>query len=389
MMTTTEMLMSAYLLGCIARSAAMNRALLQMAWDGPRREARGSPPPGRMAVVIAVYREEKVIEETVAHFRKHFGGVPVFYVTTGKEERAGTRLRLERLGERIIHCPHLEGNKATQLNYALNLLLRYSDFELFAFYDADSRPEFPEAAPLPEPTISQQPCLYLENFHRLGFLMRGSALYQSRWSWGFERPMWLHREVKYCVGHGLVVDRRVLGELRFREDTLTEDIAFGTEASLRRIRFRVLQSVDRAEHASTLRVFALQNGRWFAGSLWSGFQLLRRNPSLALLARQVELLFWPASPVVWVGAVLYAAMASSGLVGGFLLAHLLLDPLPSYTLTLGVLRGLGHAIPFRVADLVGFALRPLLNVWGPLLYALGLHQRAGSKRDRYFIKTER
>ncbi|MDC0710268.1 glycosyltransferase family 2 protein [Stigmatella sp. ncwal1] len=187
-----------------------------------------------------------------------------------------------------VHFPGVRGNKATQMNHALDVLrergvLAHPERTYIGVYDADSRPHPLSLASLAlaahkdlAPAFQQYP-IYLKGAERLGPLMRNEAWLQTARSLCVEYPRQLEvnrallqgrmagRTFTYCIGHGEFLRADWLLRARFPELQPIDDLPTGYMLSLAGQRIVPLPFFDVCEVADSLPEFIHQTSTWFAG----------------------------------------------------------------------------------------------------------------------------
>jgi cellulose synthase/poly-beta-1,6-N-acetylglucosamine synthase-like glycosyltransferase len=199
------------------------------------------------------------------------------------------------------------GSKADQLNYALGNIGRLfpsnvDELTYVAVYDADSRPDpttflyvgvnardiFEKKGVMPP--AYQQVALYVRNFSKLpqnlrGMMLKLEALYQCRWSIGYELPNYIsqnkmaptsgtstlrqlaaHR-LSYLIGHGCFLRADVLRLVGgFPTYSMTEDLSLGNILSFLQTEIVPVPFLDYCEMPDTLGRLIKQSSLWFASS---------------------------------------------------------------------------------------------------------------------------
>lgn len=200
----------------------------------------------------------------------------------------------QRLSKKLFfhfHYPFLQGGKSDQLNFALknlelqNPLIFKNSTTYIGLYDADSISGLNVLQILAEdavkhdfPLVYQQPVIYLKNYNSLpyslnGCLMKGFALLQTRYSLGYEIPIFLNSKrnirrkigkMAYCLGHGLFVRADFLKKLNFFPSPI-EDTRFGHILSYLKYEIRLLPSLAVTEVAQKFTWLLRQSSVWFTG----------------------------------------------------------------------------------------------------------------------------
>lgn len=243
----------------------------------------------KIFVIIAVFNEQAVIDETCAYFSEiieNEPGIHLLICGTVREHTEGenptlnrARLALNNIARcRVIECPIADGYKAEQIQYAyLNSGAGPEDY--LAFYDVDSRPEPAVFAEVNgtggNACILQQHALFLQNLSHLGRkpLQMGQALYQSRWTLAHEIPrfsLYRHRLTPFVhlVGHGLFVKRWVLDEFRgIPTGTIVDDAHLGFFMAAQKYMVASLGSVDFSDNPEKFSETYRQLYGWSRGPL--------------------------------------------------------------------------------------------------------------------------
>jgi cellulose synthase/poly-beta-1,6-N-acetylglucosamine synthase-like glycosyltransferase len=219
-----------------------------------------------------------------------------------------TREILERLLEQEyfyfpvlhVHYPHIQGNKASQMNYALEVITREGVIEdpprtYVGVYDADSRPHPMSLLSLAlhaEEDLApafQQFSIYLAGAQSLGAVMRNEAWLQTARSIAVEYPRQLRvnkdletgiatgKTFTYCIGHGEFLRADWLVDARFPEKPLVDDIPTGFMLSLARQRIVPLPFFDICTVPNSVFEFWRQTQTWFRSQLDYSGPVARAN----------------------------------------------------------------------------------------------------------------
>jgi cellulose synthase/poly-beta-1,6-N-acetylglucosamine synthase-like glycosyltransferase len=196
-------------------------------------------------------------------------------------EKGGFRFRLLH-----IHYPSHHGNKASQMNYALQVLreqgaIAEPERTYVGVYDADSRPPRPIlialsiAASEDLAAAFQQYPIYLQDTTGLEPLMRNEAWLQTARSVCIELPRQLHinTEIKkgrrngktftYCIGHGEFLRADWLMRAGFPEETPIDDLPTGLMLSLAAQPIVPLPFFDFCGVPNNILDFFRQSATWF------------------------------------------------------------------------------------------------------------------------------
>lgn len=301
----------------------------------------------RLIVLIPVMAESKIIKKTIVYFNRILSSHPdslLVFVTTQKEgcvEKNKTYQKIfPYLSEKtlLIHYPFLSGNKAHQINYAVELLGRMQRIggepTYYGVFDADSRPD-PRgldyvAQSLEEEKIYQMLPVYSTNFDELSLFGKASAIFQTRWMMSYELPTLLKNyqmqkvtHLSYCIGHGLFIRQQYFEENIFPVETITEDLMFGYRAVMHSVYAKPVPYFDYCSSVSRFSAGVRQSARWHAGDLSSLMVLMRAKSNgnanrfrFLKMKRMFKLLQWPLGPLFTIAVlcVLFALQCWSGVM---------------------------------------------------------------------------
>ena len=271
----------------------------------------------RLALVIPVFKEQLIINETIAYFEsiRVKMKLDVYYVTTDKEGISNSTkdIIISKIGaDYIIHYPKKYGYKASQLNYALSRIKNNYDF--IGIFDADSKPDSKGlervAFASREIDILQMPSIYNSNYDRLGILSKANAIFQTRWTFCYEIPQWIRwsknpkrGNIMYLVGHGLFLNTRLITNQTFNQKTVGEDLYFGYKSSLSNKKIQLIPFFDHCSCPKSLLGNISQTSRWYYEEFILPFCFLKRiihKPLLylRLVARYFHILMWALGPIM-------------------------------------------------------------------------------------------
>lgn len=302
-------------------------------------------PQRPVYIFIPIYNEVARIQKTVEYFWRVFGKqlTALILITTEKERMlpqpigclstidVADTLESTFPGTRTIHYPNRQGTMAHQLNYAIQKLQHEGipNDVLLAFYNADSRPD-PRTlqwvinhAEKDSLQVFQQFGSYTNNFksllcQRWSWILAAAALWQTRWSLGFEishaliqqwcasspSRSWMY-SYTYCIGHGLWMTPDVLPIVGgFSEQTHNEDAILGLALSEHSIPTKPIPYFEEADTPDSIRGLLHQQTSWFFGPLqfWQYYQTLaEQTPSrFRLFIHTMQLashaVYWIAGP---------------------------------------------------------------------------------------------
>lgn len=266
-------------------------------------------------LLLPVLSEEKVIKNTLKYlssFKYKLDRLKIIIITHQKElaidntnKKRKNQNTIDSVKETIpelnrklkknvflhYHYPYSEGIKSDQLNYALKKLMNQNSLifqnknTYIGLYDADSISDKNTLMILTDdavknnfPLVYQQPVIYLKNYDFLpntidGLFMKSFALFQTRYSLGYEVPMFLNssKNIKrpigkmlYCLGHGLFIRADFLKKIGFFP-TPIEDTRLGHILSYLKIKVKLLPSLAITEVAQKLVHLFRQSSVWFSG----------------------------------------------------------------------------------------------------------------------------
>ena len=248
-------------------------------------------------LMIPVFDEVKGINASYKHFSEIAkNNVHCVYITTEKEvARYGTcktKDCLELLMKKepntnvhVFHYPKTTGNKVDQLNYFISSNAeRLKNPTVFLLdYDCDSRPELHTIHDIdqilkkyPSANVLQQNSRFW-SVNKKSVILNLEAMYQTRWSFGFERINQYRSTVKwmnklfvpfaYCVGHGMCIRAEyLLGKIGFFPQPL-EDVPLGMMLTLLKEPIYPCISKDLAEIVPTTKALLKQAGHWLRSPL--------------------------------------------------------------------------------------------------------------------------
>jgi hypothetical protein len=284
-------------------------------------------------ILIPVLREQKIVEDTILKFCKieHPNFVIKITMLTSAREQGGVGSRDEMTTEDVIvrslnsgrlsvfkdrvlvfQDPLLNGNMATQLNYAINEIGKIATPNTFYLvYNADSiisETTFDRLSELlgrhaDKEFAFQQPCAFVKDMHpSANRFTNAMSLYQSWYCLGHESRLlrnydcrsekwWGKKNGKLgvVVGHGSGMTLNInCSNGGYPSDLLTEDLTFGFILSTKNIPILSLPALEIADVPTRFSVFIKQKSVWFWNFLGysSCYRKMRRQgcPRLKLLS---------------------------------------------------------------------------------------------------------
>lgn len=252
-------------------------------------------------ILLSVYNERGNIERALQNLSKlnYIGKKEIYIITTEKEIyyhnniKEGTTideverlLKTKKYNFHHIHYPGKEGNKASQLNFAMDQLkVTYKNNQeniYVAVYDIDSIPpqnilfnvvnmiEFYKKNCGTDPIVLQQPSSFCQKIESQSLYTILEAICQTRWSVGYEITEEKESIVKikhrvsyaYCVGHGMFIKAEFLwSNGGFTEPS--EDVQMGFRLNLLGIPIYPIPYLDTATVPEKFKNIIIQSGRWF------------------------------------------------------------------------------------------------------------------------------
>lgn len=248
--------------------------------------------------------------------------------------------KAKRINILYIECPNQNGNRSSQINYAIQQL-RYqmSKEDIIGIYDADSRPEiqtFDYIASNLSSNINcfQQPLHYLDAVNKFvnenkSPIINAYALYQTTWSVIKEIPNFLlymkhvsrykntssYHQFKnsvYMFGHGEFLTVKLLDEIDGIPKNVSADgLQLGYRLSLINEPIKILPffcSDDVPSKASTL---ITQHRRWYAGNIeygfahkWASNYLDKKIPKFSYIENIFLNINWALRPIIFISTLI-------------------------------------------------------------------------------------
>lgn len=189
----------------------------------------------------------------------------------------------------LLNYPRSKCCMASQLNYCYKWILKnraMSASEYFMVYNADCMPNpntfkslFYQMEKNENVRAFQLIRAYTLNYQDyrgiIGYFLRASALYQTRWSFGAEYPMYkryfqcYHSSTwrsYYMIGHGMTFSLNLLDSINgFHEETNLEDLYTGYVLSYLREPVLPVLTVENTLNPSSINSWIKQKMVWFSG----------------------------------------------------------------------------------------------------------------------------
>ena len=266
----------------------------------------------RLVLILPVLAETELIASTITHLLSVIGeraNVELWIVGTARErdergENPTLSLARQTAGKhpqvKIFEDPRTFGWMAHQVNYALgDLLVSCEDTtKTWVFLvNIDGRISLSALRAIYHHIncgvpIVQQSAVFLGNYEALSPLMRGFALWQSRWTLIHElRRLVIYRRVRFAlvhvVGHGLCISLSTLSRFQqLPEDTVTEDLHFGFYLAAHAEPIEHIPILEVADSPGTLSRALRQKYVWSFGPM--------QYPLYLMKLRRKFPITWPA-----------------------------------------------------------------------------------------------
>lgn len=254
-------------------------------------------------------------------------------------------------------------------------------WSVIALFDSDSRPKGKFellSATAERALVVTSPSVYEVSGSAL---TRGSALWHTCWSLGFEQGMSKRRAMSYLVGHGLLIHRRNLVSTGLDASALAEDLMLGYALGIQNKKSHVTTSSSACDISQWPENLASQESmvaRWFWGDVQACWRMRSRRPFRAPI-RIVELVIsWALGPLLLFGSAAAAATTGSttaASIGLAAVASLVVAPafLPAPALPAGA------SLPERALLAVGLMAQPLLDTFAIARHARKVFGTAGTR----------
>lgn len=240
-----------------------------------------------VAIVIPVYNEQNIIEDSILSFMPLIkAGINTYYITTNKEkESIKTRDLLElyidkyNIGDycHIINYKYENGVMAHQLNYAIK---SFDNNKIIFVYNVDSKIDLRTInyvlrnQVMLENGVFQQ---YSYSRYTSNKFINAAIDWQNRWSIAFEMAKAINSKKKYkwynfnyVIGHGLVFRKKMFKEFGgFSEKDINEDNVLGYVLNLKKIEINPIPYLEEIGFAENLKIYIKQQSVWFNGPLYA------------------------------------------------------------------------------------------------------------------------
>lgn len=273
----------------------------------------------KIHIIIPALREQKRLLPTLDYFVKHFKteNTRLIIGTTQREfEKKFKGISTQDLIKKyitsknlsnwvsIVDYPRKNGFMAHQLNYTISKIK--DDNSYITVYNADSRPHpktlkyfYNLSNKYPQLEAAQQSAVFLNNFDILGnnknflekYIIKASAILQSRWTLAHEIPRLLRQSVNsfslikkianaHVVGHGLIIKTKTIKRIGgFPSDSITEDLFLGYLLRSKGVNIYPIPLLELADNPVTIKGLFQQKYIWFWGPMgyWDYFIYVLKN----------------------------------------------------------------------------------------------------------------
>lgn len=389
-------------------------------------------------LLIPVLREQNVIIGTMEHFaampRKNIK-LHICLAGTKRETAQGatmgtggiinawisSNMEVQNNDLRFYYCEadDPEGDRASQLNYAVHFMNRFCRPHLIGVYDSDSLPEstsLEEVACryLDNPdTVWQQPASFIKAANRLAKsranpVLVANALYQSVWTMIRELPRWIAHHAShtgypprpflrndYLIGHGQYLPFSVYEKFAFPQDEITDGIQLGYRLTCAACDIAPLRSFCNDDVPHQFSQLVSQHKRWFGGCM-------RLNSAYAWSSKHIgKSSLWPVldgfySQLSWAMAAPVTVMALTGSILALLghnfllpLSIIMLFPVYAWLIPILALQLFPEPLQIRWIDWLALPLAMGLKCAGPLLYIVQSLLSLFNRKKIKYSKVER
>ncbi len=304
-------------------------------------------------LIIPVLREQNIIEATLDYFtnfklnninlhvcisgtsRERDGKIEG-YISTGAIVEKWIEKNKMKFNESLkfsyFEVCEKNGDRASQLNYAVNKVSETYTPDIIGVYDADSLPDISTLEEVASEycknpnTIFQQPVHFITAANRMAKqkknpILVANALYQTTWTAIRELPRWkCHSEFcekkneknyfrnDYLIGHGEFIPFKIYNEFIFPEKEVTDGIQLGYRISMSGIPIKPLHTFCVDDVPQEIKQLIGQHKRWFGGCnrLFSAYRWCKDNCEKTSISQMIDG-YW--SQLSWAYAGLYAIIA--------------------------------------------------------------------------------
>lgn len=399
--------------------------------SGPEKEVE-------ILLLIPVLREHNVVIGTMEHFaaipRKNIK-LHICLAGTKRETAQGAamstggiinawiskNMAVQNNGLRFYYCEadDHEGDRASQLNYAVRFMSRFCRPHLIGVYDADSLPEstsLQEVAGrfLDNPdTVWQQPASFIKAANKLAKsranpVLVANALYQCVWTMIRELPRWIDHHAShkkrptrlflrndYLIGHGQYLPFSVYEKFTFPQDEITDGIQLGYRLTCAACDIAPLHSFCHDDVPQQFSQLVSQHKRWFGGCMrlssaykWSA-KHIGKSSLWSVLDGLNSQLSWAMAAPVTVMALTGSILAILGHNFLLPLSIIMLFPVYAWLIPILALKLFPEPLQIRWIDWLALPLAMGLKCAGPHLYIFQSLLSLFNRKKIKYSKVER
>lgn len=372
-----------------------------------------TPNNKKVLLLIPVLREQNVISQTLNHFMNmNTGGLELFIVVAGTVREGKTKeistkevvniwIKERKFPENIkvfySEADEVNGDRATQLNYAVNLHLEHypdSKLDYIGVYDADSLPSLEtlmEVAQIfndnPQISACQQPVEFINAANRMASqnkspLLVGNAIYQTMWTVIRELPSWigfgyskkdkLYKKNVYLIGHGEFLRYKTYKDFQFPEFEITDGIQLGYRMGMSNRKIMALSEFCQDDVPQNIKSLIQQHKRWYGGcmKLYSAYKWTQNNMGIKSRGQMIDG-YWSQACWAWTAPLyILALIISICECSAVFYVLLVLVILYSYIFPMLSIYLIGKNVKIRLRDWLMIPFAIVIKSIGPNLYFL-------------------
>ena len=261
----------------------------------------------KILILIPALREQNVIRDTLNHFKNMIAdNIELLICVAGTTREKMNCTKGKTTGEVVrewidqnesefpygfeyIEVNEKDGDRASQLNYAVNKIGNQFSPDIIGVYDADSLPDLKTVLEVSERwrnnpnTVLQQPVHFVKAANRMAKnkmnpILVANALNQTTWTIIREYPTWLKHHMfcklnnqgvyyrnDYLIGHGEFIPYAVYKKFSFPEQQITDGIQLGYRLSMSGHDICPLKTFCDDDVPQSLTQLVNQHKRWFGG----------------------------------------------------------------------------------------------------------------------------
>lgn len=369
-------------------------------------------------IAIPCLREQKIIENTIKHF-KSICDLPIVIITTRKEDfECGydknyetTKMIVEKniLNKYndvyLINYPFESGYMADQLNYMIHNLKSMSFYDdtkewYMSLYNADSKLSIKTFKSIyyyinKDKKVIQQYSYCFKNFEKLGFITKGFAIYQSNFEIKvglFNSKLHYRYLYNYVVGHGLTIKLKTLKEMgNFNTKFWCEDIYLTMKLKYNNVELSSVPYLENIENAISVKQIVKQNSVWYNTTrknilIYKDIKKEEGKYSFFGLIGCINefrcAVNWLFFPIIFVINILISMFLKSIFIFTLLLISYLFYAFINYIITINTINKFGDKSCKRnISNYISYVMALLISNVGPI------NSLMFKKKEKY--KTER